>query len=396
MQNICGRLSVVVVLGWSCGLGRPVAIAADSLGGDAALRRAAESALDRGCSWLLRQQAADGGWHSTTYGRMRGGAGNTALAVYALSGAWPALSAEEQSQVRHGVRFLATNLDPSGFVRSPDGSSDYPTYATALAVIAIDRAKLPEFVGPQKEMRRYLAAVQVRPRREKGEDDPDLGGWGQTGGDPQDLGSRMSPNISVTRFALEALQGSTISDNDAIKLGLQFVSRLQNRDSASADHGGFHFTSLPDDPLNKAGWLRDDRGSVQTRAYGTTTADGLCALLAGGVAAEDARVQFAIAWLNRRQELESVPGIPGSDPRVSGNRQALRFYYYASLARAIERASVRSLSQRLVPLTEQIIAFQRPDGSWSNPSQLMSEDDPLVASALAVESLGAVLRAAGQ
>src|SRR5436190_22115582 len=45
----------------------------------------AEQSLTKGLAWLLAQQAADGGWHSKTYGQVKDGAAVTALALEAHS-----------------------------------------------------------------------------------------------------------------------------------------------------------------------------------------------------------------------------------------------------------------------------------------------------------------------
>jgi len=40
-----------------------------------------EQSLSQGLAWLFAQQAADGGWHSKTYGQLKDGAAVTALAL---------------------------------------------------------------------------------------------------------------------------------------------------------------------------------------------------------------------------------------------------------------------------------------------------------------------------
>ena len=46
----------------------------------------AKESIQRGIDWLLKQQSVDDrGWHSETYGAMRGGASSTSLVLYAAS-----------------------------------------------------------------------------------------------------------------------------------------------------------------------------------------------------------------------------------------------------------------------------------------------------------------------
>lgn len=368
-----------VALILACSLLDSPAFAADSPPLDPQLRQRAEHALQQGAAWLLAQQVGDGLWHSATYGQLRGGAGTSALALYSLAGAWPRLSAAEQAQVRRGIQTLIGNLDPAGFVRAPDGSSDYPNYATALTILALERAALTEYTDQQQRMRSYLVAVQ-HPN----------GGWDQTGGDPADLASTRQPNISVTRYVLEALQGSPAGSPRTSTRGVAFVSRLQHDDPKAPDHGSFHFNFPADDPLNKAGWREID-GTKQARGYGPPTADGVVALLAGGVSRDDPRVQTAVRWLANHGELDFIPGIPADDPEVAASRQALLFYYYAALAAAIKKGHSAELSQRTAPLIEQLLTLQKPDGSWASPSNFMREDDPLIATPLALEALATLL-----
>jgi hypothetical protein len=343
------------------------------------LREQAEKSLKQATAWLLAQQADEGLWHSATYGQMHGGAGTSALAVYSLTGAWPLLSAAEQSQVRRGIKVLVENLDSAGFVRAPDGSSDYPNYATALTLLAIERAQLTEFEAQAKKLRRYLITAQH----------PD-GGWGQTGGDPADRASTRQPNISVTRYVLESLRTSPSEDRKPLIQGGEFVSRLQHTDPKSADAGSFHFTFPADDPLNKAGWQEVD-GTLRARGYASATADGVLALLAAGVPQDDPHLQAALRYLEKHDDLQAIAGIPTDDPELAANRQAFLYYYYAALAEIIRQSPTAKLQSRIAPLAEEILTQQKSDGSWSNPANLMREDDPLIATPLAIEALTTVI-----
>jgi hypothetical protein len=377
MSNQSFRRIVALIL--ACLLLGTTTFAAPASDLDPQLRQQAEKSLKRAAAWLLAQQADDGLWHSATYGQMRGGAGDSALALYSLTGAWPLLSPAEQAQVRRGLEALLENLDPTGFVRAPDGSSDYPNYATALTLHAIERAKLTQFADQANQLRRYLTAVQH----------PD-GGWGQTGGDPADLASTRQPNISVTRYVLEALQASPPEDRKPFARGAKFVSRLQHDDPKLPDHGSFHFTFPADDPLNKAGWQETD-GTLRARGYASATADGVLALLAAGIPPGDPRIQVALRYLEKHDDLQTIAGIPAGDPEVAANRQAFLFYYYAALAEVIQQSPTTQLKSRSAPLIEQILSQQKPDGSWSNPSNLMREDDPLIATPLALEALSTIV-----
>jgi len=331
---------------------------------------AAEDAVERGADWLLKQQADDGGWHSATYGTMQSGVGNTALVLDALSRMPAEWRAEHAAEISRGVRFLLANLDDTGYLTAPRRSADFPTYATALLLTALDRLDSQEFLTEREQMRRYLREVQGS--------DPDshFGGWSQVGGELEDARSESNFNLSVTRHAMEALTGGEAarpSRENAIK----FVESCRN-----VDDGGFFFLPTADDPLNKAGVT--DSGAA--RSYGTATADGILALLACQVPAEDERIQAALRWLEKNPIVTKVPDY-GRRGSVVHADTALCFYYFAALARVMERFPLSMLATHRETLSKEVTRLQQLDGSWSNPNKLMREDDPLIATAFALTAL---------
>ena len=98
----------------------------------------AEAAIDRGIEWLVNQQDLnDGGWHSQTYGAMRGGASMTALVLYAASHLPKYYHSKELWQ--RGLDFLIPGIRIRGFATCPDGTLDFPTYSTAMTLFATKR-----------------------------------------------------------------------------------------------------------------------------------------------------------------------------------------------------------------------------------------------------------------
>jgi len=334
---------------------------------------ATERALPRGIAWLLSQQASDGAWRSKTYGQLRGGAGNTALAVYALTAAWPELNTAQRSQVKRGIDFLVAHQDPAGFVRGVD-AADYPTYGTALTAIAIERTGLPDWDMPRSRMLAYLRAAQCATAFQPVTDPRDVGGWGLTGGDPEDPSSFALANVSTTRLALEALRGE--APNADLPRASEFLGHLQDRRRDSPDYGGFHFVTAPDDSLNKAGYSKDGRDALHARAYASPTADGLLALRASGVTADDVRVKAVAAWLEKSRK-DGTANVPAG----------LRYYRSAALAHVLTEAGVLDRSVEAERIAQELSNLQRPDGSWANDDTAMREDDPLVATAFAIEAL---------
>jgi hypothetical protein len=321
-------------------------------------RRDPVSALQRGCRYLWRQQAEDGGWHSRTYGLLRSGQSLTPFVLNAL------LRAPQDAPAAgfdHALGFLNRNTNKEGAVGKMDPLLyDYPNYATALTVQALQRAR-----RPAGRLIDWLRTQQLTEEHGWKRDDPAYGAWG-IGGEP-----RIAPNpghvdLSMTRHVVQALAAAGVPASDPVFARARvFVQRCQNPD------GGFFFSTVVLD-ANKAG-----QDGAQYRSYGTTTADGILALLALGTAPENDRVQAARRWLTAHDRPDGATGFAG----LAYQRwtAGLRFYYAA--------ASAEVFGKRSEDLSASLAATQRGDGSWRNTENLVKEDDPLIATAFAVMAL---------
>jgi hypothetical protein len=361
----------------------------------------AEKALRRGLDWLISQQAADGGWHSKTYGQLKDGASVTALALYAASFCSEELRRKHAAAIDRGFAFLDRGLKKRGTIASPDGSLDFPTYAAALWLSAVNRLWLPNDLKAVE----YLIGAQVGEARGFEKNSPSYGGWDFLG--PKDAqGITTGTNISVTRYVLEALasqhdhnQKGGLSREAADPLkgpitgpGKAYVLRCQQAD------GGFAFTCEPASLNNKAAY--SDEALTKPRSYGTATCDGILALLACLKAervplnlrqpfeADDPNVAKAIAWLAARPGLEAVPGFENLPPEAGWGR-GLRYYYYAALSGVLPYFPLSDREARQQALVRHVVSLQRDDGSWVNESDRMRENDPLIATALAIVAVAA-------
>lgn len=354
-------------------------ISTPQLGEARAKREQASDCLRRGIDWILGQQGRDGGWHSTTYGQMRDGAADTALALYAVSHSPSDVRGPVGPAIERALEFVLSNLDDSGFIRSPAGVGDYPNYSTALTLVAMRQLNVTDREEQQSRMSEYLAKSQLT-------EGADFGGWDQTGG-PPDEPPLHGAGLSATCFALEALRGSDVFDVPVRDAALAFLARCQDLDSAGAGDGGFHFAPRHNDLRNKAG--ESELTSLHVaRSYGTCTADGVRALLACGLPAEDRRVSAGIRWLEGHPAIQVVPGLP-DDGETSWAR-GLTFYYSATLAKVLPQLSENESRERRAHLLDFLVRSQRPDGSWCSQNTRMREDDPLIATMLAVIALSAL------
>ncbi len=348
----------------------------------------AERAINRGMDWLIAQQAADGGWHSRTYGQLKDGAAVTALILDAIGYCEPALQQKYLVAAKKAFAFLDRGLAKTGTIASPDGSLDFPTYAAALYLTAKRRLGLSIDGENRRKLLAYLLGAQVVEARGFAPDSPSYGGWDFLGRDDAQA-ITTGTNISVTRYVVEALAqepgvaGKASGIPKALELGRAYVLRSQRPD------GGFVFTCEPMSLNNKAAFT--DRELTDPRPYGTATCDGILALVAGGVKPDTEPIQKAVSWLVKRPSLELVPGFEGLPPEA-GWQRGLRYYYFASLARVLPFFPPSEITPRREALVKQLIRLQAKDGSWTNESDRMRENDPLIATALAVTALANCLR----
>ncbi|WP_428305169.1 prenyltransferase/squalene oxidase repeat-containing protein [Lacipirellula sp.] len=353
------------------------------------------AAINRGAGWLVAQQHPDGAWRSTSYTQLNAGPGATALAAATLAELntrgpeASAPGAPPQAALGPALSYLLKNLAPAGHVRDASGADEYPTYATALTLIALNQLPAAErepHAAAIRKMQAYLVAAQVtQPLPNKLATADDVGGWGLVGGDPTDPSSFRTSNVSTTRFALEALQPVAAEHPETFARAKAFLARRQQAD------GGFAFLSDPLDQLNKAGANdpADDKAPFIARSYGTTTADGLLALRACGLADDDPHVAAAIAWLNAHPNVDAVPGF-AADEVSTAMADGLYYYYAASLVHAMAAYPEADFGRQSHALANELLYRQRDDGTWANLASTMREDDPLVATTLALNALAAL------
>ena len=100
-----------------------------------------------------------------------------------------------------------------------------------------------------------------------------------------------------------------------------------------------------------------------------------------------------MSWLVKRPSVELVPGFEGLPPEA-GWQRGLRYYYFASLSRVLPLFPRSEIAPRREALVKQLLTLQAKDGSWVNESDRMRENDPLIATPLAVTALASCLNQA--
>jgi squalene-hopene/tetraprenyl-beta-curcumene cyclase len=353
-----------------------VAILAIVLG--AGCSRRPQSALARGADYLWNHQSRDGGWPSHTYGLMRSGQSLTPFVLDALLEVPRGVYRLPSDKLERAIRFIRTNTNSEGALGMMDPSlPDYPNYATALGVSAISRAKRAGWEKDIQPMVAYLRRMQFTEQNGWKPTDAPYGAWGM-GGMEHPPPNPGHVDLSMTRYVIQALRAAGIPPDDpAFARARIFIERCQNYDPQhpkDAD-GGFFFSTTEFD-TNKAG-----QDGQHFRSYGTTTADGLLALIAIGRPLQDGRIRAAHNWLVSHHRGMAVPGFVGEAHQRWP--QGLAFYYAASVTEVFhDMGDVMDTS-----VADALRRTQRRDGSWANAENLVKEDDPLIATAFAIRAL---------
>lgn len=367
------------------------------------LIRSIDAAVERGTQFLIDQQDHDGAWRAKSYPAFKQG---DALTPLVLSTLLPLpLDTRSAKACEHGLDYLAV-LGKQTFAR-PDGVRElaFPSYTAALTTLALHQWRRAADDELRAAWTKYLSELQLTEATGWQPSDPQYGGWGyghaaaKKPADGSALGPIDEPNMSATVYAVIALQTTGISPFDKSSTAARhFVMGLQNapletEQSQPWHDNGFFFVH-GDAVRNKAGALRHGE-RLAFRSYGSTTADGalalyLCRNLTAKVEPSEQRLPAAVKWLNQHFSADHVPGDYAPDRAAA--RDGVYFYYTASLAhlyRLTAESYTRDSTQNVAKLVEAIRARQQADGSWKNSVPEQREDEPLVATSLAIKALSA-------
>jgi len=336
-----------------------------------------QPAVVKAAEYLWGQQSEDGGWHSHTYGLLRSGQSLTPFVLEALVEIPDGVYPTPAGKLDRAIAFLQHNTQAGAIGMTDPEIPDYPNYATALAVSALSRVRPPAWQSRIQPMVEYLRKQQFTEQNGWRPEDPAYGAWGM-GGVPRTPPNTGHVDLSMTRHVIEALGAAGVAASDpAFACARVFIERCQNFDpQRPIDTDGGFFFSTTEVETNKAG-----RDGTRFRSYGTTTADGILALIVLGYPPSDARLRGAERWLTTHHRDLAVPGFVGEVyqrwPR------GLAFYYASASTQAFRALGLPSAAQ----VAENLKQTQRPDGSWANPENLVKEDDPLIATPFAVRAL---------
>jgi squalene-hopene/tetraprenyl-beta-curcumene cyclase len=362
-----------------------------------------DRALGAALRAMVAAQSPDGAWRSTTYGVFKDGLSLTPMVLKAVTFA-PSIEGSAAAR-KSGAAYLISRVRPDGSIDAGPFGMVYPVYTASAAVMALSQLNSAQAGAARDVWLRELKRRQLTEDLGWSADDPAFGGWGYSIEPPSkcrdtaEVGPKVDADLSSTLFALGALRIAGVAARDpVIRKALLFVERCQNiaarRDEHDArfDDGGFFFS--PTDPVrNKAGVAGTDRhGRQRYHSYGSTSADGLRALLRCGLRSDHPRVIAARRWLEENFSASSNPGTFEGVREI--DRDATYFYYAWSVAHAFRALGIEQIVQggRKVAWSDalalELLCRQRSDGTWSNRFTASKEDDPLVATSFAAGALG--------
>ncbi|MBN4071897.1 PDZ domain-containing protein [bacterium AH-315-F18] len=356
-------------------------------------------ALTHGAAYLLKARLKDGHWPNFRAGQKGGHAASTALAFATLADLPAAVRKVHENELKDTADLLIGLMDKRGaIVPQVEDVTKYINYATALTLIGLKRSGLKGYEDTRKRLADFLRKRQLHDGFKVHPVNHRFGGWDHY---DDNHPNTMRTDSSITAFVLEALGDTRSPENSlAFKRARRFLSRCQNLpehpDEEKPDpnmDGGFIFTPLQ----SKAGYTpaRGDEKNLALRSYGSTTVDGLRSLLNIGLAPEAPAVQAALGWLANNARVDYNPGFPANAPIPF--ERGLHFYYQHGLARALwglERRGHRPTADRLQDwpdrLGKWLVNSQEKAGFWKNESDLMNEDDPVLATCFSLRALSCV------
>lgn len=301
---------------------------------------------ERAVAWLVARQGPDGAWRSTNYHVLSSGRILTPFVLFALAQLPPERLAKHKDAIARA--FAHVGVD-----------EPYPTYSRALWILALAHHRPAGWEERVTALERELRESQLVEALGWTPDDPEYGAW-EMGVRPARKPEAQRPDVSMTAFAAEALRAAGAGESDpACAAAKRFVERVTN------DDGGAYFTP------SKA-WAHQNKAG-ETRSYGTATADAARIRRACGAPADR-----ALAWIDERFRADAAPGFPAEGDRWDA---ALQYYWLFAAAR---------VGRRGAEIRARLAATQQADGSWVNAQGLMKEDDPIVATGLAVAAWGLV------
>lgn len=361
----------------------------------------ASGRLAQAAEYLWSQQAEDGGWHSEVHGILRGGEAWTPFVMNALMQVPESVFPAPEEGIERGLQFIREHVNRNGVLGlSNPAVMEYPNYATAYALKVFAEIGAQEDSSLVRRMSDYLEGQQFTEQRGITSDHVAYGSWGFGETNLPD-GQIGHVDLSHTRRVLQGLQAAGLADSATFqhaRIYLRFIQKNPedqrsqppgNVLSDSSIYDGGFYSSPTAEGMNKGCAAQSEEGEpLYFRSYATTTADGLLGLLASGLETDNPAVQDAADWLRAHPQWEAPEGIPEDD---AGQWHRVMFFYHIAV-RSEAYAAIGEAGAWQEQVQAVLAPHQHEDGHFSNPDGAPNkEDDPLLATAMMVETLVRVI-----
>ena len=351
---------------------------------NASLRNEVQIAIDKGLSWLQKNQAADGSWGLPEYPAQTA----LPLTAFMLEPSGKFLK-EKPAFIVNGYAALLKSVQPDGGIYV----KGLANYNTSISLVALVAARDPKFEPTLRAARDFVIGQQA-----KNLVDPSLDGgigYGPTGT------HSGTPDLSNTVMAIEALHVSKPAageiPSNAKDLNwaavVEFVQRCQNLPGTNKadwvsqepqDKGGFVYA-----PGASKAEAKSPDGKKALRSYVSMSYAGLLSYVYADLKKDDPRVTAVIDWLRSHYTLEENPGMG----------QEGRYYYFCMMAKALSACDIKELELadgRKVDWRKEmalkLFNLQKPDGSWVNENGRWMEKDPSLVTCYALLALEIIHR----
>lgn len=318
--------------------------------------------------------------------------GITGIALSAAIKSSERLGIERPAYVQEGLTWLASLQKEDGGIYQ----LGLKNYVTSVAIEALKASGDQRFDAAIQKAVVFLTMTQLdEDEGYSSEQDPYYGGFG--------YGSSEKPDLSNTQMALQALHEAEVPTGEsAYSKAVQFLEKCQNRPESGIDSvvkrdgtvivagtdGGAVYR--PGD--SKAGSDEVGDGKRVMRSYGSMTYALLKSYLFAGLDPADPRIQEAVTWISENYTLEVNPGF---QKNLRGAEYQGLFYYYLTLARALNAYGAEQLEDGAgrthdwkQELREMLFSLQDEDGSWTNVrSTRWMEGNPVLTTSYALLAL---------
>jgi len=329
--------------------------------------------LRRGEHYLTSRQLPDGSWGRNPI--------VTSLAAVAVANGPGPTDRQRDACVDRACDYIVSQTQADGGVWN-ERTRQYPTYSTAISLLALVRSHREQDAEVVDGGRRYLLTAQHNaPDNAATIDAQCRGGFSSN--------SNTRPDLTTTQWALYTLYLTDYLDRpqphgtknrrpaaDAYDRALAFIVRCQN---TKGEHKG-RFRDLP------VG-VAAEQPSADSRtpcSDAFLTFAGLESLIYANVPLADTRVQSALRWTSRHHTVKENPGLG-----ATGHYTYL--YNAARALRAVELAGATALPVPLAgwrrDMATQLLATQQATGAWTHKHAEWAETHPELVTAYAMLTL---------